>query len=51
MYPSCVWTEDLILFQNSPGKHHGLEQNSENLQGEEITYVFEDLSFGLIKNS
>lgn len=35
-YPSCVWTEDFILFQNSPGKQHGLGQNDEILQGEEI---------------
>lgn len=44
LYPSCVWREDLILFQSCPGNHHGLGQNSENLQGEEIIYVFEDLT-------
>ena len=44
-YSSCVWTEDFILIQNSPGKHHSLGQNSEILQGEEMIYVFEDLSW------
>lgn len=43
-YPSCFWTEDLILFQNSPGKLYGSGQSSEILRSEEIIYVSEGLS-------